>query len=426
MSVIRGPGRSAPIRLILAGLAAAALSTAVGTGGGSVAAGAAPGAPALPAASCPAGDGVLVTADMLAAVAASDGHDITPAGGSVAAGCGHQHVEDPGGWPEQAPVGPDDAASDEPADPFSTGSRQYGYQFGVGFDDGPPDYWEQPVALPLADWSGAGSVGYLWVAGDTGASIGATLPRAGVCAYQEPVPADVVPGRIAAYRRRGHPRIYLYDHVPLRQPANDLRDGGGGWYHYLCGASTPAGIAAPTGRLSAVEGDYYSTPHWVYARGWSAAQLTRLAPLWRAARARLQVDDVVRTSPARRSVVNLAVWMWVPPGGYELRAGGLRARVEPTGIVVRAPDVPLHAHDSRAGGCGTGGRPYTGESTVDTDCYLVFDRASGTEVYTVGFGMRWTVTVRTDAGAPVGRPVTVWTTSVRQFSVGEVQVVVVR
>lgn len=424
-------------RLLIAAVVIGGLATAVGPGnGGLPGAGAAPAAPAAPGPdpACAAGDGVVITAEMAAAVAASDDHAaVTPAGGSVAAGCGPQHEEGELGWPAAAPDTPQDAALDESddGDPFApTGDGQL-YYFAYQLDDldgsGPPDYWEPPTALRIANWPATGTrIRYVWRDPSTGATRTAWLPYDAACRYFGPLPASEASGRVASFRHAGHPKVYLYDHVPLPRPARRFRGAGGGWYHYLCGAATPSGIAGPGHQLSPTAADYYSTPHWVYERGWPAAVLDQLSPVWRVARSQAEVYDAVRTSPAARSVVGLKVWMWAPAAGYDIELGDLRARVQPTGIVVRAPGVPLHAHDLRAGGCRDGGRPDTGDAAADTDCYLVFDRATGADpgtTYPVGFALRWTVTTRTAGGAPVGRPMTFWTTSVRRFQVGEVQVV---
>jgi hypothetical protein len=377
---------------------------------------------------------VVITTEMAAAVAASDDHaTVTPAGESVAASCGPRHEEPELGWPGTAPDTAADAALDESddSDPFAPTADGQLYYFAYQFDDfdgGLPDYWEPATALRVADWPATGSrVRYVWHDPSTGATRSASLPFDSACGYRGPVAAAVAPGRVASFRRQGHPKIYLYDHVPLPRAARRFRDAGGSWYHYLCGAATPSGIAGPGNRLTATEADYYSTPHWVYARGWSTAELDQLAPVWRVARSQAEVYDAVQTSPAARSVVALKVWMWAPSAGYDIELGGLRARVEPTGIVVRAPGVPLRAHDLHAGGCRHGGQPDTGDPDADTDCYLVFERATGHDPaaggYQVGLALRWTVTTRTAGGAPVGRPMTFWTTSVRRFEVGEVQVV---
>jgi hypothetical protein len=424
---LRHPTRRAA--RLLAG-AAIGLALVTATAGGPSPAGALPAAAPAPAGpACSERDGIVVTAEMVEAVAASDGHAVTPAGASVSGGCGRQQDEEDLGWTGEATDTPDDAASDEDdADPFAPpggGQRWYSYQFGLGAE-GLPDYWEQPVALSTPAWSGTvDTIGYTWLDAGTGEQIGGRLPVGGACAYRGPVPAAAAPRRVADYRRHGHPRIYWYDHVPLRAPAGWFRNAGGGWYHYMCGPVTPAGIAGPGGTLSPLEADYYNTPHWVYAKGWSAAQVTVLSRVIRVARSRLQVADVVRTSPAARSVVGLAVWMWAPPAGYQLRVGGLRARIEPTGIVVRAPGVPLTVHDLRDGGCRGGGQPDVGDQAGTTDCSFVFHRATGRDpaaAYPVGLALRWTVTTTTAGGAALGPPMTFWTTSVRRFQVGEVQV----
>jgi hypothetical protein len=424
------------VRLLAAAVVVTGLATAVGPGNGGlpVAGAAAPAAPGPASPGCAPGDGVVITSAMAAAVAVSDGHAaVTPAGASVSAECGPQHDEADLGWPGSAPDTPMDAAEDESddSDPFAPSGDGQLYYYAYQFDDydgtGLPDYWEPSTALRVADWPATGSqVRYVWRDPGTGTSRTASLPVSAACGYRGPVPASRAPGQVASYRHHGHPKIYLYDHVPLARAARRFQTAGGDWYHYLCGAATPSGIAGPGSRLTATEADYYSTPHWVYARGWTGAELDLLASVWRVARSQTEVYDAVRTSPAARSVVALPVWMWAPSAGYDVELGNLRARVEPTGIVVRAPGVPLHAHDLRDGGCRGGGRPDTGDPAAKTDCYLVFDRATGADPaasYPVGFALRWTITTRTAGGLPVGRPMTFWTTSVRQFQVGEVQVV---
>lgn len=424
--------RCRAVRLLGATVVAVALVTAVGAGDGAgpvaVAAPAAP-PPGEPAPVCTPGEGIEITADMVAAVQRSDDHDAaTPAGASVSAGCAHQHQENDLGWSGSAPDTPQDAAADEDDnnDPFAPRGGDlyyYVYQFD-DFSGGLPDYWEPPTALQISDWPFQGDrIRYRWHDPATGQTKTASLPLGADCHDRGPVPATAAPGRVASYRAAGHPKIYLYDHVPLARAARRFRDAGGSWYHYLCGPNTPSGIAGPGGRLSATEADYYSTPHWIYVRGYTLPQVDQLTPVWRVARTQTEVYDAVRTSPAARSVVGLKVWMWGPPAGYDIELGNLRARVEPAGIVVRAPDVPLTAHDLRSGGCGDGGTPDVGDSTAESSCYFTFDRATRPdEVYTVGFALRWRVTTRTAGGAQVGPPMTFWTTSVRQFQVGEVQV----
>ena len=429
-----GPSRSTTIRVSRLLTVAAVLATGLAA---AVAAPAAPApAPAPPSApACAPGDGVLIDAEMVAAVAASDGHTaVAPAGQSVSAGCASGHPEENLGWSTSAPDTPQDAAIDESADsdPFAPGGGLYNYAYQLADFDGSglPRYWEPPTALHIAEWpTSSNAVHYVWRDRSTGASREAWLPTSSDCRYHGPMPAAEAPGRVADYRADGHPRIYLYDHVPLPRAARRFEHAGGGWNHYLCGAHTPADIAGPGNRLTATEAVYYSTPHWVYARGWTPALLTRLAPIWRVAR--IRVYDEVRTSPAARAVVAQKVWMWVPHAGYDVELGTLRARVEPTGIVVRAPGMPLHAHDLRVGGCRDGGRPDPGpgDERADTDCYFVFDRSTGldpTTTYAVGFALRWSITTSTAGGTPVGEPMTFWTTSVREFQVGEVQVVVGR
>ncbi len=431
-------GRCRGVRLLIAAVLVGGLSVPVGPGNGGLRAAAAPVAPGPTGPGCAAGDGVVITAEMAAAVTASDDHQsATPAGGSISADCGPRHDEDELGWTVDGPDTPADAALDESddSDPFApTGDGQlyyYAYQFDAyGLDDsgrtGLPDYWEPPTALRIADWPATGNrVRYVWRDTGTGVTRSATLPIGTACEYHGPVAAGRAPGRVASYRAHGHPKIYLYDHVPLPLGARRFRDAGGGWYHYLCGAATPSGIAGPGQRLTATAADYYSTPHWVYARGWDPGALDLLAPIWRVARSQAEVYDAVRTSPAARSVVALKVWMWAPAAGYEITLGGLVARVEPTGILVRAPGVPIRVHDIRDGGCRHGGEPDTGDPAGRTDCWFAFDRSTGADPdarYQVGLALRWTVTTRTAGGAPVGRPMTFWTTSVRQFQVGEVQV----
>lgn len=428
-----GRSRWRPLRLLAAAVLAGGLAVAAGSGnGGLPTAGAAPAAPGPAGSGCAPGDGIVITDEMAAAVALSDDHETaTPAGGSVTAGCGHQHTEDDSGW--TGTIGDDAAdpgpAEDDGTDPFapSSGGQPYLYLYQLDdFAGGLPDYWEPPTALHIADWSATGNkIRYVWRDANSGVSRSASLPVGTACTFRGPVPAAAAPGRVRSYERAGHPRIYLYDHVPLALAAFRMRGAGGGWYHYLCGAATPAGIAGPGNRLTATEADYYSTPHWVYARGWSGAELDQLSVIWRVARSQAEVYDAVRTSPAARSVVGLKVWMWGPAAGYDVTLGGLRARVRPTGIIVRAPGVPLRVHDLRDGGCRDGGSPDTGDATADTDCWFAFDRATGTDPtarYSVGLALRWSVSTETAGGAPVGRPMTFWTTSVRQFQVGEVQV----
>jgi hypothetical protein len=434
------PSRGNTIRVLRLLAAAAVLAT------GLAAALAAPAAP-VPAApvpalqpaapSCAPGDGVEITAEMVQAVAVSDGHAAAaPAGQSVSAGCASGHTEEELGWSTSAPDTPQNAALDESddSDPFAPhggGLYYYAYQLTDLDGNGLPQYWEPPTALHrhIAEWpANHDAERYVWRDRSTGAIRTAWLPTSSDCRYyHETLPANEAPGRVAAYRAEGHPKIYLYDHVPLPRAARRFKYAGGGWSHFMCGVHTPGDIAGPGNRLTSTEAVYYSTPHWVYARGWTPAQLTLLAPIWRAARVQTQLYDEVRTSPAARAVVAQKVWMWGPPAGYDIELGSLRALVKPTGIVVRAPGVPMHVHDLRDGGCRDGGQPDTGDPRADTDCYFVFDRSTGPDpaaTYTVGFALRWSITTTTTGGTLVGEPMTFWTTSVRQFQVGEVQVAV--
>jgi hypothetical protein len=441
-----------PLRLVVVAAVAAALVSAVTGPDGVSSAGAAPapsvppsGPPSVPAdpqptdpaGACAPGDGVVVTAEMIAEVAQGDGHaPATPAGGSIGAGGCDEHVEDPLGWPDSGiPAPPDlEPGDDDYTDPFERAGREWiGYQF-LGEDGiGLPDYWEQKIAFTpslaaaVAHWPVAGEgVGYVitsvgWGSETARETVEGTLPRGPECRWHGPVPAARMYGRVRAYQQQVRTSIYRYDHVP--QPAGPRRfagsDGGGGWFHYLCGTQTPSGIAAaPGGRLRAVEADYYLTPHWVYARNFSGQDLDTAAPFWRAARALVNAEVV--TSPAQRGVTRLRTWMWAGARRYDIVLGGRRATVEPTGIVVTAPGVPLVAHDLRRGGCRDGGMPDPGTSDARTDCWFMFTKANSpdpNDFYTVGFALRWKVTVQ-----GVGPAMTFWTTTVRQYRVGEVQV----
>lgn len=434
-----------PIRIVAAAAAAAALVATVADPGDRAAAAPAPPVapgdpqPTDPTGACAPGRGVVVTPEMVEAVALGDGHaSATPAGGSVGGGSCAEHDEDELGWPgSPIPEPPDlQPGDDDYSDPFERRGRYYvGYQF-LGEDgSGLPDYWEQPTAFdsltaasigqwPVAAEGVAYTIGAVGWAGETPRqTVQGILPRGPRCRRHGPVPAAQMLGKVRNYQRQVGAPIYRYDHVP--QPAGPRRfaGNGGGWFHYLCGAETPSGIVAPPGgRLRAVEADYYFTPHWVYARNWSARDMDEMAQIGRAARS--LVDAQVVTSPAAKGITRLRTWMWADARRYDLALGGRRASVEPTGIVVQAPGVPLVAHDLRRGGCRTGGRPDPGDSQAETDCYFTFTRANSPaadDFYTVGFALRWKVTVRGAGGAAVGPPMTFWTTTVRQYKVGEVQ-----
>jgi hypothetical protein len=427
-----------PLRLVAAGVAAAALVATAGPARGPQAAAApAPPAPTAteptdPAGACRPGDGIVVDGSMAEDLDAADGHrKLAPASGSFGAGC-EPHEEEDLGWPGTGEPGPPDVdpGNDDYDDPFDRqGGLYLGYQFGADEDGGLPDYWEQPIAFrpenaaKIAQWPTVGIAYQLSVHGWTSESarttVESTLPAFGGCRWYGPRAATEMPARVASYAPGGRP-VYKYDHVAMRIGSRKFANAPGGWFHYLCGAATPSGIAgpAPGSRLSAVAAVYYLTPHWVYAEGVTADQLTRLAPIWRAARAR--VDGQVITSPADRSVVNLRTWMWSDARRYEITLGGQQAVVEPTGIRVVAPGVPLEAHDLRDGGCKTGGRPDVGDPAGSTDCYFRFTKANSPDpgdFYTVGLALRWKVTVR-----GVGRSMTFWTTRVQNYKVGEVQV----
>ncbi len=433
-----------PVRLLGAGVLVAALAATLGTAAGTTAAAApapptpTPTAPAPPDTSCPTGDGITVTGSIAEDLDGADGHrQLLPGSGSFGVGCSPNDEADDGWDGVGIPAPPDvDPGADDENDPFDRQNGIYlGYQFDLGEDGGLPDYWEQPIAfrpsnaeLVASVWSGSGGLSYTmteygWT--DTRAGAGAQrrtvegiLPAGPECRWHGPVAARQMPARLADYARGGRP-VYKYDHVPMRIGSRKFAEAPGGWFHYLCGAATPSSITGPLpgSRLSAVEADYYLTPHWVYAEGVDAAQLTSVARIVRAARAR--VTATVDTSPVDRSVVNLKTWMWSDARRYELVLAGQRAEVVPTGVRVVAPGVPLVAHDLRAGGCRTGGVPDTGDPRADTDCWFRFTKANTADpgdVYPVGLALRWQVRV---AGLP---PLVFWTTRVQNFKVGEVQV----
>lgn len=426
-----------PLRLVAAGALAAALVATLGHAGPSSAAPApvpvlTPTQPAEPAGACAPGDGIVVTGSIAEDLDAADGHrQLTPGSGSFGAGC-EANTEPEDGWPGTGiPAPPDvDPDADDYSDPFDRqGGLYLGYQFDRGAG-GLPDYWEQPIAFRpenaelVGQWSGTGGMAYQlttvsWGAETARTTVESTLPAGPGCRWHGPRSATEMPGRVADYTGGGRP-VYKYDHVPMRIGSRKFARATGGWFHYLCGAATPSSVTgpAPGSRLSALEADYYLTPHWVYAEGFTAEGLSVLAPIWRAVRARVHARVV--TSPADRGVVNLKTWMWSDARRYELTVGGRQAVIEPTGIRVVAPGVPLEAHDLRQGGCTTGGKPDVGDPAGETDCWFRFTRANGpdpADVYAVGFAVRWQV--RVDG---VARPMTFWTTRVQNFTVGEVQV----
>jgi hypothetical protein len=416
--------------------AAPAPTPTAGPPAGSPAAAPPAGSPAAPPdTSCPTGDGITVTGSIAEDLDGADGHrQLLPGSGSFGVGCSPNEEPDDGWDGRGIPAPPDvDPAADDEGDPFD---RQNGLYLGYQFDltgGGLPDYWEQPIAfrpsnaeLIASAWSGSDGLAYTmteygWTesgAQDERQTVEGMLPAGPECRWHGPVAAQDMPARLADYARGGRP-VYKYDHVPMRIGSRKFAHAPGGWFHYLCGAATPSSITGPLpgSKLSAVEADYYLTPHWVYAEGVDAGQLTTVARIVRAARAR--VTATVDTSPVDRSVVNLKTWMWSDARRYVFVLGGQRAEVVPTGIRVVAPGVPLVAHDVRSGGCRTGGVPDTGDARADTDCYFRFTKANTTDpsdVYQVGFALRWQVRV---AGVP---PLTFWTTRVQNFKVGEVQV----
>ncbi len=431
---------SRPLRLAAAGVVVAALVATVGPGRDPATAAAPaptspssptspapPGQPTDPAGACPVDDGIEITGSLQADIAAADGHARpSSVADSVGVGCTPVPEDELGaggdGIPAPVDVDPD---ADDWDDPFDRhGGLYLGYQFGV--DGGLPDYWEQPIA-PSAE--NAALLGGLWPGGLTyqltvlspaggRETVNRALPPYQGCRWHGPVPATAMPRRVAAWAPPGR-AIYRYDHVPQRIGSRKFARAAGGWFHYLCGAATPGHMTGPPAgaRLSPLEAVYYLTPHWVYALGLSAADLDLVAPVLRAART--QVNARVVTSPVNRGVVNLKTWMWTDARRYDIVLPGRRATVEPTGIRVVAPGVPLVAHDIRRGGCRTGGRLDTGDPAGETDCYFTFTRASPSprDAYQVGFAVRWRVTV-----AGVARPLTFWTTSVQSYTVGEVQV----
>jgi hypothetical protein len=359
----------------------------------------------------------------------ADKHATTLAGsGSFGAGC-EPNTEADAGWSgDGEPTREDvDPTLDDEGDPFD---REKGLYLGYQFPD-EPGYWEQPIAFgPLSaarvtEWAGRFGVAvvatmFTWGSDDTPRqTVEATIPAGPGCTWHDGATAREMPRRVAAYRPRTA-KIYKYDHVPMRIGARKFAGRDGRWFHYLCGPATPSGISgpAPGTRLSAVQADYYLTPHWVYAENLTAADLNRVAPILRAVRG--QVDAPVLTSPENRAVVGLRTWMWAGASRYTLTGAGIRAEVVPTGIRVVAPGVPLEAHDLRRGGCRTGGVPDTGGPDSDTDCWLRFTKANSADpadVHTVGFALRWEVRV-----AGVATPFIVWTTRTQAFRVGEVQV----
>jgi hypothetical protein len=416
------------VRLAAAGALVAAVVAAFGSAASSASPAPAPPSPqpAGLAGACAPGDGIVVTGTIAEDLDMADGHrQLTPGSASFGAGC-EPNTESEDGWPGTGIPSPADVdpAADDYSDPFD---RQGGLYLGYQFDK-LPDYWEQPIAFRpenaelVAQWSTGRTVYQLtkigWDSETARQTVESTLPSYPGCQWHGPRAATDMPSRVASYAAGGRP-VYKYDHVPMRIGARKFARAPGSWFHYLCGAATPSSVTgpAPGSRLSMLEADYYLTPHWVYAEGFTAQQLTELASIWRAARAR--VNATVLTSPAERAVVNLKTWMWSEARRYELTLGGRRAVIEPTGIRVVAPGVPVEAHDLRRGGCTTGGRPDVGDPAGQTDCWLRFTRANGpdpADLYTVGLAVRWQVRV---AGA---RPMTFWTTRVQNFKVGEVQV----
>lgn len=430
-----------PVRLVVAGMAAAALVATVGPGPAALGAAPAPPTPAGPtpaapqptdvAGACPPDEGLAIDGSIREDLAAADGHSArsAAAGSSFGVGCSPVPEGDLGSGGAGIPSPPDvDPNADNWNDPFDRQNGLYlGYQFGA--DEGPLDYWEQPIALSAVN---AAKVGGKWPGGvvygivvtsSLGAQeqVNATLPPYDGCQWNGPVQATRIPGQVASWAPGGR-QVYRYDHVPMRIGARKFARAPGQWFHYLCGPATPAHVTGPPAgsRLSPLEASYYLTPHWVYALGLSGPDLDRAAPAMRAARAQVQARVVTSPGPpAFRGVVNLKTWMWTDARRYDIDLPGGRAVVEPTGIRVVAPGVPLKAHDLRQGGCRTGGKPDVGDAAADTDCYFTFTEANRGpgDFYTVGFAVRWQVTV-----AGVGRPLTFWTTTTENYSVGEVQV----
>src|SRR5215207_103613 len=163
-----------------------------------------------------------------------------------------------------------DPAADDEADPFD---RVNGLYLGYQFPD-EPGYWEQPIAFGsisaarVTAWTGSGGLSFVgtvisWGGGQTPLqTVQTTVPAGPGCRWHDGGPATGMPGRVAAYRPRTA-KIYKYDHVPMRIGSRKFARAAGEWFHYLCGVATPSGISgpAPGTRLSAVQADYYLTPH---------------------------------------------------------------------------------------------------------------------------------------------------------------------
>jgi len=421
---IRNVWRTARILGSAAAVAAlvAALGTALGTGAdrGAMAASAEPEIVLEP------GTAEQVTID--------DAHcGVGGAGGSVpTAGCQQGHPEHgpdlpPPGSPDTPDPGPvaDDDIYDASADPALRSENEV-------LDDLTPDrfYEVEPTFRFVAGGTSTWPVVVREGAGGSVRRIGRLVPaQTAPCGYvPNPDTGTVYQSSRRWWASRPNHHIYKYDHVPPLRAARRHREDPGTWFHYLCGAQTPASIAGPPdGSKSGVQGDYYGHPHWVYSStirdpGALRRVETGIAG-FKAAAAEL---TTAQTSPARVGVVNLDTWVWADPGTFDLQVGPIGVHAQATGVVmseragVGRGDVQVYDSDPATAGCSTGGQPWTRDAHPSARdlCYLRFLHPTGPgQRYTFRFFVRWRVTVD-------GASVTAWTSYSRSFDVRETQVVV--
>ncbi len=340
------------------------------------------------------------------------------------AGCHSDHDEAPPAddTPDTGPS-PDDDIYDTADDPTFRNERE--------LMDGlnPDSFYENPVTFRAV--VGGSST---WVVAVPGSRGGATVrvPRDTAHCWYAPWydTGQVYHASHGLWAERPDHHIYKYDHWPPLRPARRVGAHGdtGTWYHYWC-HPTPADIVgAPPGHKTAVQGDYYSHPHWVYSSTIIDPGTIRLVEsgLTGFYAVEQAMDSPVMTSPAATSVVNLETWVWAEPGVVDLQVGPYQVHARATGVVmsdrtgVGPGDVQVYDSDPRSGGCSGGGQPWRRDAhpTARDQCYLRFLRPTGPgQRYTFRFFVRWKVTLGNTA-------VTVWTSRTRSFDVREVQIAV--
>ena len=402
------------VRLSGAAGLAAGLVAALGAGGGAVAA-------------APPDAGGEIVIDQAAAdqLVVDDAH--CGAGGLGVSiptgGChGDHHEPPPADTVPDAGPSADDDIYDIDADPTYRNERE------IMDNLNPDSFYENPVTFRAV--LGGTSTWQVAVPGPGGVSV--RVPRdTANCWYDPWTDTSVVyHASHGLWAQRPDHHIYKYDHWPPLRPARRVGAHGdtGTWFHYWCNP-TPSDIAgAPPGHKTAVQGDYYSHPHWVYSSkiadpGTIRRVESALTGFYAVEQA---MDNRVMSSPAATSVVNLDTWVWADPGALDLQVGPYQVHARATGMVmseragVGHGDVQVYDSDPRSGGCSTGGQPWTRDAHPGARdlCYLRFLTATGPgQQYRFRFFVRWKITVG-------GASVTAWTSKTRAFDVRETQVVV--